>query len=195
MYTVFTLMGDGCVSLEESLSNQPAILFDLDNTLVLTDAVLHLRNQRAWSEVYRNLHLTTLPPGTREFLRSAARFGLLGVVTNSPRAYATRLLTYHRLRIPVLVAYHDVTRRKPHPEPLLRALEQLNVVPQRCVYIGDEITDIQAAEAAGVRALGISWNGSLSKVVPDRRCPVCENWEQVLRILADWASDWEAYSE
>ena len=59
-----------------------AILLDLDQTLVLTSAIQHLRNQRAWQQVYLSFSKTTLPPGTRQFIQKASRLGKLGVVTN-----------------------------------------------------------------------------------------------------------------
>jgi len=45
----------------------------------------------------------------------------IGVVTKAPRPYAQKLLTFHGLDVPVIVAYHDVSRQKPHPEALLKA--------------------------------------------------------------------------
>jgi FMN phosphatase YigB (HAD superfamily) len=93
------------------------ILLDLDQTLVLTSRIAHLRDARRWSEAGRSLGETSLPSGTRKFLREGLRMGPLGVVTSSPRSYAERLLEHHAIEVPVLVAYHDVARRKPHPEP------------------------------------------------------------------------------
>src|SRR5260370_38160709 len=102
------------------------VLLDLDETLVRTTAIEPLRARRAWSEVMRSLSLTTLPPGTRQFLADAAQSGKLGVVTTSPRMYADGLLAHHSLsQIPILFAYHDVRQRKPHPEPSLKTAAAL----------------------------------------------------------------------
>jgi HAD superfamily hydrolase (TIGR01549 family) len=110
-----------------------AVLFDLDETLVLTSAIEPLRRLRRWSKVYASFGQTTLPPGTVDFvarLRGLKNVGL-GVVTKSPRPYAEKLLKFHEIEIPVLVAYHDVGRHKPHPEGLLRAAKSLSVPPSQ----------------------------------------------------------------
>jgi HAD superfamily hydrolase (TIGR01549 family) len=49
----------------------------------------------------------------------------------------------------------DYTHRKPHPEPLLRALERMGLAAADCVYIGDSPEDVEMSRAAGVYAVGI----------------------------------------
>jgi N-acetyl-D-muramate 6-phosphate phosphatase len=39
---------------------------------------------------------------------------------------------------------------KPHPEPLLHAAKLTDVDPRRCVYVGDDLRDIEAGRAAGM---------------------------------------------
>jgi len=80
-------------------AKQWGVLLDLDQTLVLTDAIEPLRRARAWSSVYNSFGKTTLPPGTAEFVARVGQLVKLGVVTTSPRTYAERLLTHHRLQL------------------------------------------------------------------------------------------------
>ncbi len=49
-----------------------------------------------------------------------------------------------------IVQGDDVTRGKPHPEGLLKALELLKAKPTQAVMIGDSMMDIEAGKAAGV---------------------------------------------
>jgi HAD superfamily hydrolase (TIGR01509 family) len=49
----------------------------------------------------------------------------------------------------------ETARRKPHPEPLLAALDKLGVAPAECAYVGDSPEDIAMARAAGALAVGI----------------------------------------
>lgn len=44
----------------------------------------------------------------------------------------------------------DVARPKPHPDMLLRCLEHFDVAARDAVYVGDQPTDLEAAEAAGL---------------------------------------------
>jgi phosphoglycolate phosphatase-like HAD superfamily hydrolase len=98
----------------------------------------------------------------------------IGVVTTSPRPYAERLLEHLGLDVPVLVAYHDVGRRKPHPDPILRALEILGVPPTRAAHVGDRAEDDVAARAAGVASVLVDW--SARTLVTG----VCRSWDEVM---------------
>jgi len=49
----------------------------------------------------------------------------------------------------------ETPRRKPHPEPLLLALERLGVAPADAVYVGDSPEDVTMAKAAGAFSVGI----------------------------------------
>jgi HAD superfamily hydrolase (TIGR01549 family) len=161
------------------------VLLDLDQTLILTDAIEPLRRRRAWSKVYESFAETTLPPGTHEFLAKVGALAELGVVTTSPKSYAVRLLSYHRLRLPVLVAYHDVAHRKPDPEPILKAAVKLGVEPGRCIHVGDQLADIEAALSAGAAAVALSWDGALDKVtVEGKATAYCTDWDEVYEVIA-----------
>jgi pyrophosphatase PpaX len=46
---------------------------------------------------------------------------------------------------------------KPSPDPILLCLERLEVSPDDAAYVGDSPADIQAARAAGVEAIGVTW--------------------------------------
>jgi HAD superfamily hydrolase (TIGR01549 family) len=157
------------------------VLLDLDETLVLSSAIAHLRQQRRWNDVYNALGATSTPPGTVDFLAQAAQLGHIGVITMAPRRYAELVLAHHGLRLPVLVAYHDVRKRKPDPESILLAAQKHGVDARLCVYIGDAATDLVAAHAAGAVPIGISWDGTLLSD-PQRRLAfaLCRNWDEVL---------------
>jgi phosphoglycolate phosphatase len=43
-----------------------------------------------------------------------------------------------------------VTNPKPHPEPLLKVLEQYGIAPHQALFVGDSEVDRQAADAAAV---------------------------------------------
>jgi pyrophosphatase PpaX len=83
----------------------------------------------------------------------------LGIVTAKRRK--TVDLAFARLPIEHLfetvVGGDETPRQKPHPDPLLLALDRLGARPQDAAYVGDSPFDMQAAKAAGIFAVGVSW--------------------------------------
>jgi len=170
----------------EMVSKKWGVLLDLDQTLVITASIEPLRRARAWLKVYKSFGETALPPETAKFIEKVSNIAKMGVVTTSPRPYAERLLAHHRLQLPVLVAYHDVTQRKPNPEPLLKAAARLELQPARCIHVGDQIADIEAAIRAGAIAVALSWDGFLSKAeVSGNNAPFCANWDDVYEVITN----------
>src|SRR5579871_4926719 len=111
---------------------------------------------RLWREAYA-LETPKLLPGTRTVLRALARKFKLGLVTSGNGDRVRSQLK--RLRVAGLFAVcvysEDAKHRKPHPAPLLRALEKLHARPEECVYVGDSPQDMEMARRAKVRAIGI----------------------------------------
>ena len=96
--------------------------------------------------------------GAREALRRVREAGVrAGLVTSGDRVRVSRELADLGVAalFEVLVCAEDTVQRKPHPEALLLALERMRVPPGEAVYIGDSPEDVQMAQAAGVRAVGI----------------------------------------
>jgi pyrophosphatase PpaX len=83
----------------------------------------------------------------------------LGIVTAKRR----RTVDLAFARVPVehlfdvVVAGDETEQSKPHPAPLLLALERLGATAGEAAYVGDSPFDMQAANAAGLRAIGVSW--------------------------------------
>ncbi len=82
-----------------------------------------------------------------------------GVVTNKSEALAREVV--HAMgwseRCSVLIGGDTLSAKKPDPAPLLHACEILAVAAARCVYVGDDERDIQAARAAGIAAVAALW--------------------------------------
>lgn len=60
-------------------------------------------------------------------------------------------------RIDVLAGQDETARHKPHPEPLLYAARRLGAAPSECIYVGDAVVDVEAAHAAGMSAVAVTW--------------------------------------
>lgn len=92
-------------------------------------------------------------PGAAEALRALHEAGLrTGIVTNKQQRFAKGLLKRLRLSgyVDLVVGGDTCERRKPDPQPLLFACESLHVLPSWTLMVGDSITDVQAASAAGM---------------------------------------------
>ena len=101
---------------------------------------------------------TRLFPGVAELLEELGKRGLRwGVVTNKSTRFTEEILVHLELK-PDCVACGDTTPHlKPHPAPLLHAAEQLGLAPGRCAYLGDDLRDMKAARAAGMRPIAVEW--------------------------------------
>jgi len=161
------------------------IILDLDQTLIDTRALAPLRDARQWSLIRSRVSACTPAPGVAEFVSYAQRTGIkLAIATSSPGAYAASLCTFLGIEINAVVAYHDVTNRKPHPEPILLAARKLGTPLPATWSVGDSPVDILSSKAAGVgRTIGISGLcedvAALAATQPDE---MIENMYDLLRL-------------
>lgn len=86
-----------------------------------------------------------------------------------------QVLTARWMHFPQLRARFDawvpgdsdgVVRGKPSPHLLLQAADQIGVHPGYCVYVGDALSDIRAAHAAGMMAVGYGSRSFFEPVAP-----------------------------
>ena len=75
-----------------------------------------------------------------------------GIVTNKPHRYTVPLMERlgYAKRAACLVSGDTCEHAKPHPMPLLHAATLMGVEPSRCLYLGDDLRDMEAAQAAGM---------------------------------------------
>lgn len=110
-----------------------------------------------WLEGYCRLEIPLLP-GAREAVERLAAAGLAqAIVTSGDRTRVHGELERHGLAryFPVMVCGSDGLAKKPHPEALLLALQQMGIPPARAVYVGDSPEDIDMARNAGTPAIGV----------------------------------------
>ncbi|MDD6732498.1 MAG: HAD family hydrolase [Bacteroidales bacterium] len=55
------------------------------------------------------------------------------------------------------VGESETVRRKPHPDGVLKALEELGSRPEEAVYVGDSEVDWETARQAGLRCVLVLW--------------------------------------
>lgn len=111
---------------------------------------------------------TKLFPGIPQLLEGIEARGLpWGIVTNKVEFFALPLMNQLGLgkRCSITVGGDTTSNPKPAPDPLLHAAKAINVVPEACLYVGDDLRDIQAAHAAGMTSVAVRW-GYLGEGLP-----------------------------
>lgn len=104
----------------------------------------------------RLCHDTCLFPGIDELLQQLEKRNLpWGIVTNKPARFAHPLIQMLGLaqRVACIICGDETTCTKPHPEPLLTASNKMAISPANCIYLGDDIRDVQASLAAGMQPI------------------------------------------
>ncbi len=104
----------------------------------------------------RLCHDTCLFPGVDELLDQLEMMNLpWGIVTNKPARFAHPLIQMLGLaqRVACVICGDETTHTKPHPEPLLTASNKITISPANCIYLGDDIRDVQASLAAGMQPI------------------------------------------
>lgn len=100
---------------------------------------------------------TFMLPGAIEAIQEAAQFARLGIVTTKTGHYSRELMEHFGVMeyFEVLIGFENVTNPKPHPEPILTALEQMGWDKNNVWMIGDTRLDLEASVRAGVEAVGV----------------------------------------
>lgn len=94
-----------------------------------------------------------------------------GIVTNKPHVYTLPLMQAlgYADRAACLISGDTCQNAKPHPEPMHKACEIIGVTPEICLYLGDDLRDMQAANAANMRGVIAKYGYISSDATP-------ENW-------------------
>ncbi|MCG5464854.1 HAD family phosphatase [Micromonospora sp. MED01] len=148
------------VDIRPDLASEPDPLEVLRRTGAAGDHGITRAVEDALCAAERRAAETAEPtPYGREVIVAARQAGMpVAVVSNNSAGAVSAYLTARRLAAyvsPVVGrAYADPDRMKPNPEPILQAVRAIARPASRCVLVGDSLSDIEAARAAGVRVIG-----------------------------------------
>lgn len=135
------------------------VIFDLDDTLVDTSKIKQYR-RRDWKKCCDLIATYTALNVSLDVIAKLKEKFSIGVVTNSPRFYAEKVLDNFGIEVDVLISYRHTKNHKPHPEPMLLAASKLNLNPENCIAVGDNINDILSSNSAGMKSIGVTWGES-----------------------------------
>jgi phosphoglycolate phosphatase len=100
---------------------------------------------------------TILLKNAKEALELCREFATLGIVTTKTALYSRELMDYFEMLhyFDVLIGREDVQNPKPHAEPILKALEKLDIKKREIWMIGDTKLDLIAAKNANVNSIAV----------------------------------------
>ena len=94
-----------------------------------------------------------------------------GIITNKPIGL-TNILTPHYKALnhsAITIGGDSLPKRKPDPMPMFHCCSELNVRPERCLYVGDAPRDIEAGNKANMTTVIAGWG-----YIQDLKD--CDNW-------------------
>ncbi len=126
------------------------------------DEALFARAYPCFLELYagNTSRRSYLYPGVCETLDALERAGYpLGSVTNKAQQFTLPLLEELGIRdyFGIVISGDSLPRKKPDPLPLLHAAAFFDVQPQNALMIGDSVSDVKAARAAGFKIVCMSY--------------------------------------
>lgn len=113
---------------------------------------------------------------------------ILGLITNKPRQFTLPLLQALNIGhyFSDVLCGDDLPFKKPHPLPVLTALENLSLNTQQVIMVGDSISDIKSAQAAGVKTVAVTYgyNHGVSITDPSNGCRADMTIDKIKQLLA-----------
>ena len=93
----------------------------------------------------------------------------LGIVTTKMRNTVQMGLELTNLDglFETVITLDDVSNAKPHPEPIVKALNNLDAQASEALMVGDNTHDIEAGQNAGTKTAGVAWTVKGRKVLDD----------------------------
>ena len=107
---------------------------------------------------------TELLPGAKNVLKQIKNKNIkIGLVTNTFKETALDMLKFHKIEnyFDSVVTSDDVEKVKPYPDPVFKLCENLGIMPDEAILVGDTKNDYRAGKAAGCFVVGLNTKGDL----------------------------------
>jgi phosphoglycolate phosphatase len=173
------MVGGGVPKLIERALRALGEPAETDNIAALAKRFLAIYAPRA-------ARLTKLFPGAQTLLRGLQDQGVaLGVVTNKPEAVSRSMLEALGVAgmVGAVVGGDTLPVKKPDARPMLAALDTLGCAPEAAVMIGDSAVDAEAARAAGMALILVTFGYTRKPVDELGADAVVDSFAEVPKVL------------
>jgi phosphoglycolate phosphatase len=155
------------------------------------DEVLYARALPVFEALYREntSKRSCLYPGVNEALVFLRTTGIrMGCVTNKASQFTLPLLQDLGVRdnFEIVICGDMVERKKPDPLPLLQAAKQLETEPQESLMLGDSMSDVNAARAAGFQIVCMSYGYNHGEDIRDYDPDAVIDSMAEIKDIIDW---------
>ncbi|BCR35165.1 HAD-IA family hydrolase [Mariniplasma anaerobium] len=156
--------------------------FYTDDKDLVNEMIDHYRNV---SNMMIEEGLKAYPNAKKTILYLKNQGCKIGVVTSKLKDVATYHLKLTNLfeDVDLIVGYDDVKNHKPNPDPLLKAIELLNVKKEDTLYVGDHENDIKAAKKAGIESCAVTYSSRLHEMLLEQPEYVIDNLDNLRDII------------
>ena len=127
------------------------------------------KDAKELENLYRQLisgyiNKTELLPDAKNVLEQVKNKNIkIGLGTNTFKETVLEILKFHKIEnyFDSVVTSDDVERVKPYPEPIFKLCENLGIMPDEAILVGDTKNDYKAGKAAGCFVVGLNTKGDL----------------------------------
>jgi HAD superfamily hydrolase (TIGR01662 family) len=130
----------------------------------------------------------SLLPHVREAFQEVRKRKIkIAIVTTKSRNQTMAIVRGYRLPFDAVVGGDDVRKRKPCPDPILKACKILDLKPSQCVMVGDHPFDMMASKRAGCSSIGVltGW-GDRKDLENAGATYVIKNLGFLIKLLERW---------
>ncbi len=131
---------------------------------------------------------TELLENAKEGLQFASTFARLSVVTTKTGSYSKELLEHMEVMhyFEHLTGREDVQNPKPHPEPINKTLDLMNVEKNSDVWmVGDTELDLIAANKAGIKSVGVLCGYGEESILKKHTPYIAKNALDAVKLIKD----------
>ncbi|MCM8710888.1 pyrophosphatase PpaX [Clostridium sp. SYSU_GA19001] len=156
--------------------------FDKDNAHVL------MQTYRGYNEAIHD-EVAKEIVGAKETLNELKALGVkVGIVTSKRRTLAERGLNLFNLlhKMDVIITPEDTTKHKPDGEPVIKACENLGILPEEALMVGDSHNDILSGKNAGAKTCLVKYTVlPLHKIMEHNPDYAVEKIEDIIKIVRE----------